>query len=123
MFNPLPKKTGALERTNWACENLDTPDRVRYKERLKILNNFDIHCRRILRMNFTDREENKRRSLEKLMLHGKVEGRRARGRQPQTFMDSVSRFINTSNKSLSRHTEDREAWKFPIADVCARPGT
>ncbi|GFR88507.1 UDP-glucuronosyltransferase 2A1-like [Elysia marginata] len=43
--------------------------------------------------------------LEKLMLH--VEGRRARGRQRQTFMDSLSRFINTPNKSLSLTYSDR----------------
>ncbi|GFR87303.1 hypothetical protein ElyMa_002490000, partial [Elysia marginata] len=62
------------------------------------------------------------------MLHGKVEGRHARGRQRQTFMDSLSRFINTPNKSLSkldifRQTEDREAWKSLIVDACARPDT
>ncbi|GFS19611.1 hypothetical protein ElyMa_001549400 [Elysia marginata] len=66
--------------------------------------------------------------LEKLMLHGKVEGRRASGRQRQTFMDSLSRFINTSNKSLSkmdifRQTVNREAWKSLIVNVCARPDT
>ncbi|GFS17963.1 hypothetical protein ElyMa_003252000 [Elysia marginata] len=58
------------------------------------------------------------------MLHGKnVEGRRARGRQRQTCMDSLSRFINVSNKSMSkmdifRWTEDREAWKSLMVDVC-----
>ncbi|GFR67726.1 hypothetical protein ElyMa_000258300 [Elysia marginata] len=62
------------------------------------------------------------------MLHGKVEGRRARGRQRQTFKDSLSRFIKKSNDSLSRldifrQTEDREAWKSLIVDVCARPDT
>ncbi|GFR73748.1 retrovirus-related Pol polyprotein LINE-1 [Elysia marginata] len=47
---------------------------------------------------------NRHDGLEKLtlMLHGKVEGRRARGRQRQTFIDSLLRFINTSNKSLSK---------------------
>ncbi|GFR93763.1 eukaryotic translation initiation factor 3 subunit F [Elysia marginata] len=69
---------------------------------------------------------NRHDSLEKLMLHGKVEGRRARGRQRQTFMNSLSRFINTPSKSLSkldifRQTEDREAWKSLIVDVCTRP--
>ncbi|GFR59116.1 eukaryotic translation initiation factor 3 subunit F [Elysia marginata] len=71
---------------------------------------------------------NRHDGLEKLILHGKVEGRRARGRQRQNFMDSLSRFINTLNKSLSkldifRQTENREAWKCPIVDVCARPDT
>ncbi|GFR58961.1 retrovirus-related Pol polyprotein LINE-1 [Elysia marginata] len=45
---------------------------------------------------------NRHDGLEKLMLHGKVEGRHARGRQRQTFMDSLSRYINTSNKNLSK---------------------
>ncbi|RUS78482.1 hypothetical protein EGW08_013770 [Elysia chlorotica] len=71
---------------------------------------------------------NRHDGLEKLMLHGKVERKRARGRQRQTFMDSLSRFINTWNKNLSkleisRRTEDREAWKSLIVDVCARPDT
>ncbi|GFS03955.1 eukaryotic translation initiation factor 3 subunit F [Elysia marginata] len=66
--------------------------------------------------------------LEKLMLHGKVEGRRARGATTTFFMDSLLRFINTSNKSLSkldifRQTEDRKAWKSLIANFCARPDT
>ncbi|GFR94609.1 retrovirus-related Pol polyprotein LINE-1 [Elysia marginata] len=65
--------------------------------------------------------------VEKLMLHRKVEGRRARGRR-QIFMDSLSRFINTSNKSLPKldiflQTEGREAWKSLIVDVCPRPDT
>ncbi|GFS16781.1 eukaryotic translation initiation factor 3 subunit F [Elysia marginata] len=71
---------------------------------------------------------NRHDGLEKLMLHGKVEGRRARGRKRQTFMNSLSRFINTSNKSLSkleilRQTEDRKAWKSLIVDVCTKPDT
>ncbi|GFS20846.1 eukaryotic translation initiation factor 3 subunit F [Elysia marginata] len=71
---------------------------------------------------------NRHDGLEKLMLHGKVEGRSARGRQRQTFMDILSRFFNTPNKSLSkldifRQSEDRETWKFLIVDVCARPDT
>ncbi|GFS15495.1 eukaryotic translation initiation factor 3 subunit F [Elysia marginata] len=71
---------------------------------------------------------NRHDGLEKLMLHGKVEGRRTRGRQRQTFMDSLPRFINTPSKNLSkldifRQTEDREAWKSLVVDVCARPDT
>ncbi|GFR81134.1 endonuclease-reverse transcriptase [Elysia marginata] len=45
---------------------------------------------------------NRHDGQEKLLLHGKMEGRRARSRQPQTFMDSLSRFINRPNKSLSK---------------------
>ncbi|GFR72191.1 hypothetical protein ElyMa_005699600 [Elysia marginata] len=45
---------------------------------------------------------NRHDGLEKLMLHGKMEGRRARGRQRQTFLDSLSRFINIANESLSK---------------------
>ncbi|GFR98524.1 retrovirus-related Pol polyprotein LINE-1 [Elysia marginata] len=68
---------------------------------------------------------NRHDGLEKLMLHGKVEGRCARGQQRQTFMDSLSRFINTPNKSLSKLDIFRqtEAWKSLIVDVCARPDT
>ncbi|GFR70495.1 hypothetical protein ElyMa_000330000 [Elysia marginata] len=63
---------------------------------------------------------------EKLMLHGK--------RKEDALADdndrlswTVCRFINTSNKSLSKlditWTEDREAWKSLIVDVCAMPDT
>ncbi|GFR58509.1 hypothetical protein ElyMa_005362700 [Elysia marginata] len=78
------------------------------------------------------RHINRHNSLEKLILHGKVEGRCARGRQQQTFVDSLSPFISTPSKSLSKldkltyifwQTEDREAWKSLIVDVCARPDT
>ncbi|GFS15491.1 eukaryotic translation initiation factor 3 subunit F [Elysia marginata] len=94
------------------------------------LTNTDRSLLRLLRkrqMEFSG-HINRHDGLEKLMLHGKVEGRRARGRQRQTFMDSLSRFINTPSKSQSkldifRQTEDREAWKSVIVNVCARPDT
>ncbi|GFR73988.1 hypothetical protein ElyMa_002151500 [Elysia marginata] len=58
--------------------------------------------------------KNRRDGLEKLMLHESVEGRHTRGRQRQTFIDSLSRFINTLNESLPkpdifRQTEEGEA--------------
>ncbi|GFS00355.1 hypothetical protein ElyMa_004552600 [Elysia marginata] len=63
--------------------------------------------------------------LEKLILHGKVKRKtRSRSTTTQSFMDSLSRLINISKKTLSklgifRRTEDREAWKSLIVDVCA----
>jgi len=71
---------------------------------------------------------NRRNGIEKLMLCGKINGTRDRGRQRQTFMDSLQRLTSDKDNSLSkieliRKTEDRKIWKSLVVDACARPDT
>ena len=57
--------------------------------------------------------------LEKLTLQGKIEGRRARGRQRMKYMDSLLKDNNRINgmRELMRLVEDRKGWRSMIALV------
>ena len=57
--------------------------------------------------------------LEKLTLQGKIEGRRARGRQRMKYMDSLLKDNNRINglRELMRLAEDRKSWRSMIAHV------
>ena len=57
--------------------------------------------------------------LEALVITGKVEGRRARGRQRQKYLDSLCTYLedNVSPTQLIRATEDRLLWHDMVANV------
>ena len=64
--------------------------------------------------------------IEHLTLTGKIEGKRARGRQRTTFLDSLNEWQthnNISNNTFIQQTTDRTTWKTMIVDVCNRPDT
>ena len=66
------------------------------------------------------------RGLEFLSLTGKIEGKRSRGRQRITFLESLNSWVTGNNKdnlTFLRMTENREKWRIMIADVCSRQGT
>ena len=66
----------------------------------------------------------RKRSLEHLILTGKIEGKRSRGRQRITYTESLKCATQRrSSTELFHLTGDREAWKSMVADVCNRPGT
>ena len=61
----------------------------------------------------------RRKGLEALVVTGKVEGRRARGRQRQKYLDSLCTCLedNASPIQLIRATEDRLFWHDMVANV------
>ena len=61
----------------------------------------------------------RRGELENLSLTGKIEGKRARGRQRDTFMKSLARILdgNWTTGSLLQATTDRKRWQSMIANV------
>ena len=66
------------------------------------------------------------RGLEFLSLTGKIEGKRSRGRQRITFLESLNSWVTGNNKdnlTFLRMTENRDKWRIMIADVCSRQGT
>ena len=68
----------------------------------------------------------RRRGLEFLSLTGKVEGKRDRGKQRITFLDSLCNSA-TGGKSKSLNflklSDDRDVWRGMAANVCSRSGT
>ena len=68
----------------------------------------------------------RRRGLEFLSLTGKVEGKRDRGKQRITFLDSL---CNSATGGQSKGliflklSDDRDVWRGMVANVCSRSGT
>ena len=68
----------------------------------------------------------RRRGLEFLSLTGKVEGKRDRGKQRITFLDSLcNSATGGQSKGLNflKLSEDRDVWRGMVANVCSRSGT
>ena len=68
----------------------------------------------------------RRRGLEFLSLTGKVEGKRDRGKQRITFLDSLcNSATGGQSKSLNflKLSDYRDVWRGMAANVCSRSGT
>ena len=68
----------------------------------------------------------RRRGLEFLSLTGKVEGKRDRGKQRITFLDSLcNSATGGQSKGLNflKLSDDRYVWRGMVANVCSRSGT
>ena len=68
----------------------------------------------------------RRRGLEFLSLTVKVEGKRDRGKQRITFLDSLcNSATDGQSKGLNflKLSDDRDVWRCMAANVCSRSGT
>ncbi|GFO10601.1 hypothetical protein PoB_003710600 [Plakobranchus ocellatus] len=65
------------------------------------------------------------KNLEHLTIIGKIEGKRSRGRQRITFIESLKSWAigKGSNNNFVRLTKNRFEWKIMIVKVCSRQGT
>ena len=65
------------------------------------------------------------KGLEHLAITGKIEGKRSRGRQRITFIESLNSWSTNvaSNNTFLKLTENRSGWRAMIANVCSRQGT
>ena len=61
----------------------------------------------------------RKEGLENLAITGKVEGKRARGRQRKTYVDCLREGIQgiMNNIELIRGCQDRTKWKSMVANV------
>ena len=74
------------------------------------------------RMNFLGHTIRKGK-MECLVLQGLIQGKRARGRQRETYLDRIQRLVGVRACDIIQSVRSREGWKSMVAKACIRQGT
>ena len=56
-------------------------------------------------------------SLKKMLMMGKTEGRRRRGRPRMRWLDGITDSVNASLSTLREMVKDREAWRGAVRET------
>ena len=56
-------------------------------------------------------------SLEKTLMQGKIEGKRKRGQQRMSWLDSITDSVDMNLSKLCEIVEDRAAWRAAVHGV------
>ena len=103
-----------------------------YRRMLRIswtqhISNNDVLCRagtrRTILHTIRDRQARffghimRKGQMENIVITGKLDGKRSRGRPRLTFTRSLSKWLNLTEAQMIRATTDRDRWKTMIANV------